>query len=165
MMKKLCLVLLFYAMLVISVEAQGTVSAGIHLGIPMADASDIAGFNFGVDVAYLFEVSDEFQAGIVSGYTHFTGTSIDFGAGIINLEDFGFIPLAGSARYSFSDNIFGSLDLGYGINTNGGTGGFYYQPKVGYKTNAIDIFGFYKGISRDGATVGSIGVGAAYRFN
>ena len=164
-MKKLCLVALITVLSFTNLEAQGGFSAGVHLGIPVADASDISGFNFGLDVSYLFEVSDEFQAGLTSGYTHFTGKSIDLGFGTVSVEDFGFIPLAGTARYGFSDQVFGSVDLGYGISTNGGTGGFYYQPKVGYKTDVLDIFGFYKGISRDGATVGSVGVGAAYRFN
>lgn len=65
---------------------------------------------------------------------------------------------------AFLKIFFGAADLGYGISTNGGTGGFYYQPKVGYKTETMDVFGFYKGISRDGSTVSSFGVGAAFRF-
>ena len=65
----------------------------------------------------------------------------------------------------FPIKFFGAVDFGYGISTNGGTGGFYYRPKVGYQGEIIDFFGFYKGISSDGATVGTFGVGAAYKFN
>ena len=169
-MKKLCFVALVAIFSFGSIYAQGGFSGGLHLGIPSGDVSDFTSLNVGVDVTYLFEVSDGFEAGITSGYTHFIGkdTTIDFGGEgsfTSQVEDFGFIPLAGTARYGFSDQIFGAVDLGYGISTNGGTGGFYYQPKVGYNGETIDFFGFYKGISRDGSTVGSFGVGAAYKFN
>ncbi|MGO2359362.1 MAG: hypothetical protein ACTH6S_12550 [Mesonia sp.] len=54
-------------------------------------------------------------------------------------------------------------------------GGFYYQLKGGYKFSDVEVFAFYKGISSSydvpgiygGSftyTLGSTGVGAAYRF-
>ena len=169
-MKKLCLVALLAVFSISSMNAQGSFSGGLHLGIPSGDVSDFSSLNIGVDLSYLFEVSDGFDAGFTTGYTHFLGkeTTIDFGGEgsfTIDAEDFGFIPIAGTARYAFSDQMFGAVDLGYGISTNGGTGGFYYQPKVGYSGETLDVFGFYKGISADGATVGAFGVGAAYKFN
>lgn len=169
-MKKLCLVALVAIFSYSSVNAQGSITGGLHVGIPSGDISDFASLNIGADLSYLFEVSDGFEAGFTTGYTHFIGkeSTFDFGDGgsfTVEAEDFGFIPVAGTARYSFSDQIFGAVDLGYGVSTNGGTGGFYYQPKVGYKGETLDIFGFYKGISRDGATIGAFGVGAAFKFN
>ena len=166
-MKKLVLVALVAIFSFGSINAQGSFNGGLHIGIPSGDVSDFASLNIGVDLSYLFEVSDGFDAGITTGYTHFIGKekTFDFGGEgsiTVDAEDFGFIPIAGTARYGFSDQIFGAVDLGYGISTNGGTGGFYYQPKVGYNGETIDVFAFYKGISRDGATVGSFGVGAAF---
>ena len=43
--------------------------------------------------------------------------------------------------------------------------GIEIRSDFSVNTDVLDFFGFYKGISRDGATVGSVGVGAAYRFN
>jgi len=163
-MKKLCIAVLLAIFSFTSVKSQEGFSGGVHVGIPSGDISDFSGLNFGIDLSYLFNVAEGFDAGITSGYTHFTGKDWNDGPFTIEVEDFGFIPIAGTARYSFSENIFGAADLGYGISTNGGTGGFYYQPKVGYKTETMDVFGFYKGISRDGSTVSSFGVGAAFRF-
>ncbi len=165
-MKKVRLATIVAFCSVLSVTAQGQFSGGVHLGIPSGDASEISNFNYGIDVSYLVEISDVFQAGVTTGYTGFSGKSVDIGDfGSVSLGNFGFIPLAGTARYGFSDQIFGAIDLGYGISTNGGTGGVYYQPKVGYQTEMLDIFAFYKGISRDGASIASFGVGAAYKFN
>ena len=168
-MKKLCIVAVLAIFSFTSIKAQEGFSGGVHVGIPSGDISDLSGLNLGLDLTYLFNVAEGFDAGITTGYTHFTGKDQTFSTGdggsiSFEVEDFGFIPIAGTARYSFSENIFGAADLGYGISTNGGTGGFYYQPKAGYKTETMDVFGFYKGISRDGATVGSFGVGAAFRF-
>tara|TARA_R110002073_G_scaffold4213_1_gene27906 strand:+ start:46156 stop:46650 length:495 start_codon:yes stop_codon:yes gene_type:complete len=164
-MKKLCIIAVLSMITFTSVEAQGTFNGGIHLGIPVGDVSDFSGFNMGVDLSYLMEIADGLEAGFATGYSHFTGKDVDFGEISFEAEDFGFIPLAGTARYGFSDQVFGALDLGYAISTNGGTGGFYYQPKVGYIAEMMDIFAFYKGISANGGTVASFGVGAAYRFN
>ncbi len=168
-MKKVCLVAIVAMFSLTSMNAQGGISAGIHLGIPTGDISDFSSFNYGLDVTYLTEISDNFHAGVTSGYTNFTGKNVTFSGDDINFTvntgDFGFIPIAGTARFSFSDKFFGAADLGYAISTNGGTGGFYYQPKVGFQASVIDIFAFYKGISSDGATIASFGVGAAYKFD
>ena len=163
-MKKLCIVAILAIFSFTSTNAQEGFSGGVHLGIPTGDVSEISGFNYGVDLSYLFNVADDFDAGFTTGYTNFTGKDISTGFGTIEFDDFGFVPVAATARYSFADNIFGAVDLGYAISTQGGTGGFYYQPKGGWKSETIDIFVFYKGISRNGFTISSVGVGAAFRL-
>ncbi len=168
-MKKLCIVAMLAIFSFTSVNAQEGLTAGIHVGIPSGDISDYSGLNFGVDLSYLFNVAEGFDVGLTTGYTHFTGKDQTFsGDGVdftVEADDFGFIPLAGTARYSFADNIFGAVDLGYAVSTqSGGSGAFYYQPKAGWKSETMDVFAFYKGMSKDGSTIAAFGVGAGFRF-
>ena len=169
-MKKLCIVAVLAIFSFTSVNAQEGFSGGLHVGIPSGDISDFSGLNLGVDLSYLVNVAEGFDAGITSGYTHFTGKDQTFSNGdggsiTIEAEGTGFIPLAGTARYSFADNIFGAVDLGYAVSTqSGGSGAFYYQPKAGWKSETMDIFAFYKGMSKNGSTIAAFGVGAAFRL-
>ncbi len=153
---------------------EGGFQAGVHVGAPIGDAGDVSSFNFGVDVAYLWPVADNFAAGVTAGYTHFLGKdvdeTIDIGGGPMTVsytvEDFGFIPVAATAQYSF-DAFFIGADLGYAIyaGSGDGDGGVYYQPKVGYHiAEKLDLSVGYKGISSDGTTLSAITVGAAYKF-
>ena len=45
-----------------------------------------------------------------------------------------------------------------------GDGGVYYQPKVGYQMEMIDIFASYKGIAVEGTSISTVGIGAAFKF-
>lgn len=136
----------------------GGFKAGVHLGLPIGDISDFSSFNGGVDLAYMWSVADSFNAGLTTGYTYFSGKD-----GFGNL---GFIPVAASGQYSFSDNFFGGADLGYAVyaGDGDGDGGFYYQPKVGYQTEKFEIYASYKGISADGSTISTVGLGFNYKF-
>lgn len=151
----------------------GGFTVGIHAGIPVGDAGDVYNFNAGVDVAYLWDVADDFKVGATTGYSYFGGKSFDVpyfdGTNItVRSEKFNgaFVPVAATAKYSLTDSFFVGADLGYGIYVGDGEadGGFYYQPKVGYSLPKIDIFVSYKGISQDGFTTSTVGVGAAYKF-
>jgi hypothetical protein len=158
----------------------GNFKAGIHLGMPMGDAKNIYSLNWGLDAAYLWKVADNFQAGLTTGYSSFSGKDITtstpavYASGILVYPETSstvkvnaaYIPLAASGLYSFSDNIFGGLDFGYAIysGNGGGNGGVYYQPKVGYQTEKYEVYAGYKGISANGGTISSIGLGFNYKF-
>lgn len=161
--------------------------AGAYIGFPMGDASDFTNFNFGVTAAYYWTVSPNFQVGGLIGYDYWTGKEFKSSGGVLppgddpgddpgaskgvtakgssNKINPGFIPLAVSARYN-SEGFFGGLDLGYAVyaGEGDGDGGFYYRPRVGWNSTAVDIYAFYKGISTDGSTMSSIGVGFDYKF-
>ena len=154
---------------------EGGFSLGLHAGIPMGDIKDSSSANFGVDVAYMWPVGEGFKVGVASGYTNYSGKDfdsfrIDEQMGIVSVKEkgvnAGFIPLAGAARYSLTENFFIAADLGYVFYTGSGSadGGFYYQPKVGYDFQPFEVFVGYKGISRDGGTLSSVNLGAAYKF-
>ncbi len=90
------------------------------------------------------------------------------------MKDLGIIPIAASARVALGEDIFLGIDLGYGIITNGGsggTGGFYYYPKIGLKLGAADIFGYYQALTRESiqnrstSNIASAGVGASFNIN
>ena len=129
-MKKLFFIAVFTVFGLSSINAQDF-KVGANVGLPIGDSDEGYTLNIGVDVSYLWEVSDMFNAGVIAGYSHFLGESIDvFGLSIDN-EDAGFVPVAGAARFNVSDKFTVGADLGYavGISPDGNDGGFYYAPK------------------------------------
>src|SRR5690625_7371367 len=86
---------------------------------------------------------------------------------------FSFPTRRSSDLYSFNQFFVGA-DLGYAIYVGSGDsdGGFLYEPKFGYDAVSFDIYAFYKGISSkqkyegfsQTTTLGSVGVGFAYKF-
>ena len=148
----------------------GGFKAGLHAGLPMGDIKDASSLNLGLDVAYTWSVGEGFEAGITTGYTTYLGKTetVDFGGGLsaeIDYEDVSFVPVAATAQYSFTDNLFIGADLGYAVGVSEDTdGGFLYQPKFGYQTESFQAYLGYKGISLDGGTASSLNVGVAFKF-
>jgi len=155
-------------------QDEGGFKVGLHAGIPMGDAGDFYSFNAGVDVAYMFPVADGFTAGITTGYSYFGGKeyeeTFDFGFGPTTITgpkvNGAFIPVAATAQYSLSDSFFLGADLGYALYSGDGDGdgGLYYQPKVGWQSESIEVFASYKGIAVEDSSISTVGIGAAYKF-
>lgn len=169
-MKKVFLVAAFAVLGVMGANAQGF-KVGVNVGYPIGDVGEFYSFQAALDVAYTWEVSDSFSAGLTTGYGMFFGgeeQTIDTGFGTVTIEalDFSYVPVAATAAYSVSENWFIGADLGYAVNVSegDGEGGFLYQPEFGYQTEMIELYAFYKGISLDGGSISSIGVGFAYKF-
>lgn len=164
-MKKIIFTLVAFAAFGVANAQEAGFKAGIHAGIPMGDAGDFYSANFGLDVAYMWPVADKFAAGVTTGYSYFSGKSFDTGFGEVKVNG-AFIPVAASGQYSFTENIFGGADLGYAVYSGDGDGdgGFYYQPKVGYQTTKIEVYAAYKGISVEGGSVSTVGLGFNYKF-
>jgi hypothetical protein len=148
----------------------GKFKVGAHIGLPMGDIKDVSSLNLGADLAYVWNVADKFTAGVVTGYTSYLGKTYTYNDGFISVEikgeAIGFIPVAGTAQYSLSDNLFLGADLGYAIyvGKGDGNGGVYYQPKFGYQTEMIEAYIGYKGISVDGGSFSSLNLGFNYKF-
>ncbi len=141
---------------------------GAHLGLPTGDAGDVFSLNLGLDLAYTWKVAENFDLGITTGYTQYLWKSEikdAYDALGLDLPNAGIIPIAATGQYNFGNGPFIGADLGYGIATaEGGDGGFYYQPKVGYTfVNKHDLYLGYKGISNNGS-ISSINLGYAYKF-
>jgi len=177
-MRKLFLLPILMLGLAMSAQTTGF-KAGVHVGFPVGDASNISSFNIGADVAYLWkDVAPKLSVGVASGYDHFIAKNVTVGGGTINIggqiidlpratikvKDFGFVPIAAVGQYDFNPKVFGSIDIGYAIATNSDfNGGFYFVPKVGMNIDAFQAFVFYKLISNNGS-ISTLGIGGAYNF-
>jgi len=182
-MKKVLLVAAL-AVFGFSANAQGF-KAGINANLPIGDAADASSFGVGVDLAYTFEVGDGFEVGLATGYLRYFAEDVDAPAGLnVDTPDAAFVPVAATAKYAFSDMWFAAADLGYAVNVSEGEGegGFLYMPKIGWQSESVDIYAFYRGISISGeettvtsgpvtvtaesssTTIGSVGIGFMYKF-
>lgn len=141
---------------------------GINGALPIGDAGDAYTFSVGLDVAYLWNVSEKFDAGVATGFTNAFGDEISGSIlGIpftADVEDAQFIPIAGAARYNVSSDFFLGADVGYAVGINDGNdGGFYYRPKVGYNfSEKISVNFSYTGIALDGGSFDTIGLGVEF---
>lgn len=169
-MKKMFLVGALALFGAVNAQEKGNFKVGAHLGLPTGELAKGYSFNLGFDAAYLHPVAENFKLGVTTGYSHYFGKTIKesyFGYTFsYEVKDFGIIPVAATAQYNVGKNVFLGADLGYGFLTGveGSTGGFYYQPKVGYSLeNKHDLYLSYKGISNNG-TIGSFNLGYAFNF-
>ncbi|WP_431107613.1 outer membrane beta-barrel protein [Winogradskyella poriferorum] len=151
-----------------SVNAQ-EFKAGVSAALPMGDAGDVSSFGVNLDVSYLWEVSEDFKAGVASGYQHYFGSEEDvtlFGQTVtVEYDDFGFLPIAAAGRYAVSEEFTLGADLGYaiGLSPDGNDGGFYYAPKVQYSiSDSLDIVLAYKGVSLDGGSFDALSLGVEF---
>lgn len=114
-MKKLLLFVTIAVLAITNVTAQNHFRAGLNGGIPIGDAGDLATFAIAVDLGYILEISDDFEAGVESGYTHYFGKD--------NFGDFKFIPLNGIANYDLTEDFSaeGGAGIAISLQTGGGT--------------------------------------------
>ena len=159
-MKKITLFFLTVLFGMSLLQAQGQFRAGISGGIPIGDAGDLATFAIAVDLGYLFELSDDFDAGVTTGYSHSFGDEVNG----FDIDDVQFIPVAASGRFEVAPDFTLGADLGYAIGINDGNdGGFYYSPRVQYSVSeAIDIVAAYRGVSVDGGSWDIISAGIEF---
>ncbi|OJX32593.1 MAG: hypothetical protein BGO86_10020 [Chryseobacterium sp. 36-9] len=127
-------------------NAQEGFKLGAHIGAPTTGNSP---FTLGLDAAYRWNIAKGFDLGVATGYSHFIGKSYNYPGGSIKGDDFGFIPVAVSGKYSFSGApIAVGLDLGYGISTNSNVnGGLYALPKFMYNMPTGELYLGYQSIS------------------
>ena len=160
-----------------NVNAQnGNFKIGAHLGIPVSTiASDFYNVNLGLDVAYLWNISDKLQIGATSGFSYYSGKDdytfwISSPNGSYELtgvvDNRTILPLAGSLKYNFTEKIFAGADLGYAFFLSGTSdaGSLYFQPKAGLNFVKNEIYISYKGLSKGGETIGTVNLGYAYNF-
>lgn len=127
---------------------------GANIGVPLSGAGDLASFNFGADVAYLFGIIDDLEVGILVGYSHFLGDGTyryygDDGYVERNYNDASFVPVAASGRYYFNNRkFFAGADVGFAINVSGeAKSGFYGKGKFGYDLGPLTLIGSFSAIT------------------
>lgn len=145
------------ALVVASFSANAQFNAGVNVGIPAADASDVTSFSFGVDVNYMLSDADDFNYGIASGFQYYSGKDA--------FPNWSFLPIAAAGRYNASEDFMLGADIGYaiGLNPSGNDGGFYFRPMVGYHLNENTMLNAsYSSTSVNGGTIANIGVGVMF---
>ena len=147
--------------------AQDRFRAGVSGGIPVGDAGDVTTFAIALDLAYILEISEDFEAGPMAGFHHLFGDSTTLPVvGEVDFEDISFLPIGGTAGYYFGS--FGiTLDLGYGIGiSDGNDGGFYWAPGACYRlTEMIDIVTDYRSVAVSGGSIDWVSFGIEFNFN
>ena len=136
----------------------GSFKIGAHIGLPIGDFGKVYSTNLGVDATYTWNLADNFDAGVTTGFTSFFAKGGGDGSG--------YIPVAGTAQYAIADKLFLGLDFGYAIyaGSGNGDGGVLYQPKFGYKADKFDVYAGYKGIAIDGIAVSSLNIGVSFKL-
>ena len=165
-MKKWLLIAAFAIFGLGTSNAQGMFNAGVNLGIPMGDADAVSGFNAGLELNYMFTVSDGFTLGPSLEYSMFFGKE----DGGIDYESVSFLPISAAARFNITDDFIAGANIGYGIGLGEGPlgiadndGGFYYRPMLGYKIGDNTQLNLsYSSIDSNGANWASFAVGIMF---
>lgn len=157
-MKKLSLAIVL-SFIGISAFSQGF-RAGLNVGLPSGDAEELHSFSLGLDINFFWQVTNTLDVGVATGYSNFFGEEVDFGSfGTVDVEDAGFIPLAGAARLYLSYKFIVGADLGYAIaiTPDDSEGGYYYRPMLGYDiSDSTQITVSYSGIEADDGSFAAI---------
>ncbi|HEX6193993.1 MAG TPA: hypothetical protein VFZ42_16585 [Chitinophagaceae bacterium] len=165
-MKKLFLVAALVVAGFVSANAQFTFGAGLRLGLPVGDFSETHSFGVGGELQGEYNFSEKFSGVITTGYTSFFGKTIDFGFGEVDVDAVGLIPIIAGVRVYPSTSFFIGAQAGYGILTGGGEseGAFMYQPQIGYNAEKFQLALNYNALSKDGSTLGHIGLTGIFKF-
>ncbi len=172
-MKKQFLAVAIAAFAIVGVKAQEGLKVSANIGVPVGNASDYFGVNVSGDVAYLYPVIENLSVGGKAGLEFFSGKDISNTS--TKTKGATFLPIAATAQYNITDDIFAGLDLGAAFSLSDAyKGGLYYLPKVGWQNDTFQAFFFVKGISSDlkklaplntdFSSITTVGVGGAYKF-
>ncbi|MEM9680174.1 MAG: outer membrane beta-barrel protein [Bacteroidota bacterium] len=140
--------------------------AGLTGGIVVGDFEDAYSSDIGVEVVYLYGLTDRISIGASTGFTNYFGDDITIGGITVGVDDAQFIPLTGSFRFSPLPKFFVGGDIGYAIGINDGNeGGFYASPRANYLiTDKFIVNAGYRLIDLDGESLGAIQFGVGYKF-
>jgi hypothetical protein len=110
----------------------------------------------------MWNVSDDFDAGLALGYSHNFGKDEDG----FEYDDVQFLPISARGMFNVSDEFGIGADLGYAVGINDGNdGGFLWSPRVAYNVSEnTNINLSYNNVSLDGGTWSNINLGVGFRF-
>lgn len=155
-------------------------SAGVELGLPMGNFSDISNIGFGGSVRYEGSIKNKLNWTASIGYLSFSGKTFTVNNVSIPFGNSAIVPITGGIKYYFSganDGFYGTADLSlnfvsfYVYSYNSGNGGGYnlasanesrlgFAPGIGYRTGNWDFSGKFNLIS----DLNYFGLRAAYIF-
>jgi len=78
----------------------------------------------------------------------------------------GLIPVLVGGKYNFSDQLYGSAQIGLSFSTSSGGGSaFTFAPGIGYKiSDNFDLLLKYQSASKNGGSTSFLGVRAGLSF-
>lgn len=163
-MKKLLLLGAFGIAGLVSAQTSG-LKGSVHVGLPVGDVADFYSLNLGVDLAYLWPVATNFQAGITTGYSAWIGKETTVYGYTVKPSTVSQVPIAATGNYNITSNFAVGLDLGYALTFANGEndGGFYVQPKVGYNFGNNQLYLGYSSVSNDGSA-NAVNLGFSFHF-
>jgi Outer membrane protein beta-barrel domain len=144
-------------------------SVGIEAALPLGDFGKISSFGIGGTAQADYNVASDLDITLNAGFISFAGKSVNIaGFGSVKYPTVSYIPVLGGIKYHFTENVYGSAQLGLTFASASGAGSssaFTYAPGVGYKfTENIDALLKYTGYSADGGSTSTIGLRVAYTF-
>ncbi len=154
-------------------------SIGIEAALPLGDFGKVSSFGIGGTAQVDYTIKESLAVTLNAGYISFSGKSttipaysiggVTVPATTIKYGNVGYIPVLAGVKYSFTDALYGSAQLGLTIASASGGGEssstFTYAPGVGYKfTENIDALLKYTGYSANGGSTSTIGLRVAYTF-
>ena len=166
--KLVLLVVLFVVTLSVSAQnsAKGSdekpfkIGAGAMIGLPVGDVSNFTSLAYGIDLMGEYAVDPSFGVTLSAGYLDFAKKS-----GFSGFK-MGLIPVLVGGKYYFSEQFYGSAQVGISLSTqSGGGSAFTFAPGIGYKiSNNFDLMLKYQSASKNGASTAFIGVRAGLTF-
>ncbi len=166
------IVFLFVVLIGIELQAQeehkkSFLGVGLNGGVTVGDFEDSYSNNVGVDLIYLYKLSNRFYIGGSTGFANYFGHTLSLdGFGEVALDDLQFIPVAASLRVSPVKNLMGGVDVGYAFGLNDGNdGGFYASPRITYLIDEKwPVFAGYRLIGFEDENLGAVQFGIGFIF-
>jgi hypothetical protein len=141
-------------------------NAGVEVGLPIGDFSDISSIGIGTSAQGEYAASEKLGITLNVGYLTFSGKSVDLGIlGSVKLPSTSIVPILAGVKIYFSEKVYGHAQAGISIFNNDLGTAFTYAPSIGVMaTEKIDISLKYQAAAIDGATLSFLGLRAAYTF-
>lgn len=176
-MKKVLLTTLIVAFTIVYGHAQQgniEINAGIDLGLPIGNFSDVYGFGYGATVKGLYGISDAGQVGLTLGYQRF-GLKDDYDDALSG--SMGVSPIFVLYRHHVG-GLYLEPQVGLSVNSTnlkassewGDFGGsasntsLGYAAGIGYLAGNIDLSVRYQGLTQSSDNLGFIGFRVGYQF-
>ena len=164
-MKNYVLIFLF-ALMSSGTFAQEGFKVGIHGGLPLDDFNDEVSLNVGLDIGYMYAMSEVVDIGIMTGFIHGFAETFHTETVLTDLPDIQFLPISAAVRVWTSNSFSFGGRAGYALGINDGNeGGFYYRPVIAYLMGPkTEVNLSYTGVSLDDRQWSSVNFGVMYTF-
>ena len=129
-------------------------SLGLEAALPLGSFGDSYSFGIGGSVQGDYSIAESLAITLNAGYINFSGKKV----GSYTYDGLGYIPVLAGIKYNFSENVYGSAQLGATFASKGSGSVFTYAPGIGYKFSPnFDALLKYTGYSKSSTSWSTIG--------